>query len=244
MIGMDSINGWAAGASTTALGLHQYYKGKKMRKNNKRPTYEIPEEVKQNLSQAQNMALQGLPEEQKQQYLSNLQRGSAQALSSSSSRGGGLAGIANINQQQNDAYGNMLSMDSQARFQNQGVLMGQRQNMADYRDQAFQVNKMNPYYEKEAEALAMQGAGQQNIGNSFQIAQGKGSSGMGGAGGSDQGKMSEQTGGQQNPYGKSNMGTYDNPQTQNMFNRAGDQNNPYANNAGTWNNPNNNMFYR
>jgi hypothetical protein len=174
MVGMGSINGWAAGAATTALGLHQYYKGKRMRDKNKRPTYEIPQEIQQNLSQAQQMALQGIPEEQKQQYLTNLQRGSAQALASSGSRRGGLAGIAGINQQQNDAYGNLMSMDAQARFQNQGVLMGQRQAMADYRDQAFQVNKMNPYYEKEAEGLAMQGAGQQNIGNSFQIAQGKG----------------------------------------------------------------------
>lgn len=171
-MGMGTVNNWAAGGATTLLGLNQYYKGKKMLKNNKRPTYEIPAEVQANLNQAQQMALQGLPEEQKQQFLNNVQRSQAFSMSQAGSRKAGLAGLATINQQGQDAYGNMLSMDAQARMQNQGVLMNQRQNMADYRDQAFQINKLNPYYEKQAEGLAMQGAGMQNVGNSFQIAGG------------------------------------------------------------------------
>lgn len=171
-MGMGTVNNWAAGGATTLLGLNQYYKGKKMLKNNKRPTYEIPAEVQANLNQAEQMALQGMPEEQKQQYINNLQRSQAFSMSQMGSRKAGLAGVAAVNQQGVDAYGNLLSMDAQARMQNQGVLMNQRQNMADYRDQAFQINKLNPYYEKQSEGLAMQGAGMQNVGNSFQIAGG------------------------------------------------------------------------
>jgi len=90
----NQISNWAGGGASTTLGAVQLAYGLYKQKRNKRPTYEIPEEIQQNLNQAKQMALQGIPEEQKQQYLANLQRGSAQALASSGSRRGGLAGIA------------------------------------------------------------------------------------------------------------------------------------------------------
>ncbi len=40
--------------------------------------------------------------------------------------------------------------------------------MADYRDQAFQINKENPYYEQTASNNAMIGAGMQNLSQGFQ----------------------------------------------------------------------------
>ncbi len=171
--GIGTINNWAAGIGTGLFGYHQYREGKNLSKGNNRPTYEIPPEIAQNLTQAQQQALQGLPEEQKQQYISNLQRSSAYALSQTGSRRGGLAGVAAINQNQNDAYGNMLAQDSAARMQNQQQVYGQRQNMADYKDQAWKVNQFDPYGLTLAKSEALMGAGIQNMGNSFQIAGGK-----------------------------------------------------------------------
>lgn len=169
MAGMtNQISNWAGGGATTTLGAVQTGIGLYRQKHNKRPTYEIPDEVRQNLSQAQQQALQGLPEEQKQMFLSNLERGQASSLSQIGSRSGGLAGVAAVNQNGNDAYGNLLSMDSQARMQNQQQLYGMRQNLADYKDQAFQVNKINPYYENTAQNNALIGAGMQNISQGFQ----------------------------------------------------------------------------
>lgn len=173
MVGMGTVNNWVAGAATTAYGLHQYYKARKMEKDNKRPEYQIPQEVAQNLTQAQMDALEGLPAAQAQQFIQNIQRGSAFGMSQLGSRKAGLAGLATLNQQQQDAYGNLLSMDAQAVRQNKANLMNQRQVMADYRDQAFQLNKLNPFYEKQAEIEALKGAGIQNIGNSFQMAAGQ-----------------------------------------------------------------------
>ena len=179
-LGIGQINNYAAGGATTLFGLHQYFEGKKMEKGNKRPTYEIPPEIQQNLTASQHAALQGLPEEQKRQYLSNLQRSGAYALSQSSSRKGGLAGVASVNDQQNQGYSNLLSQDAGARMENQKAVYGMRQNMADYKDQAFQFNRVDPFYELQARAEAMKGAGIQNIGNSFQIAGGgQGSGGTG-----------------------------------------------------------------
>lgn len=228
-----SISNWAGGGASTTLGAVQLAYGMYQQKKNKRPTYEIPQEIQQNLTQAQNMALQGLPEEQKQQYLSNLQRGSAQALASSSSRGGGLAGIANINQQQNDAYGNLLSMDSQARNQNQQLLMGQRQTMADYKDQAFQINKVNPYYEKTSQNNAMMGAGMQNMSQGFQAGNTGGSGGYENTGGKSQQQVTPQSGNQYySPNGNDATGMYNfNPNSTNGQGNYNYEGNQYGTNV-------------
>ncbi len=161
MPGLGTAIGAGAGALLGAgIGLYQHQHNKKKAAEDEanRPKYEIPVEIQQNLTQAQQQELQGLPEEQKQQFISNLQRSSAYALSQGSSRRAGLAGVASVNQNQNDAYGNMLSQDSAARMENQNKLYGARQTMADYKDQAFQINKENPYYEQIAQRNSNNGA--------------------------------------------------------------------------------------
>lgn len=164
----SAISGWAGGAASTSLGAVQLGYGLYNQRKNKRPTYEIPEEVKQNLAMAKQQAVDGIPDQYKADYLSNLQRGSAQALSMGNSRRGGLINVGQINQNMNNAYSGLMSMEAQARDQKMTNLFNQNQNMADYRDQAFQFNKVNPYYEKTAENQAMIGSGLQNMSQGFQ----------------------------------------------------------------------------
>jgi hypothetical protein len=174
MLGIDSVNGWAAGAATTALGLNQYYKGKKMLANNKRPTYNIPQAEQEKLAMLHNNALQGLPADIQAQYQESINRNQANASNNLTGLGAGLRGVGTIQQNANDAQLNFSGMNAQAKQANRNQLLQGLGEFADYQDQAFQINRLNPYYEKQAEGLAMQGAGMQNVGNSFQIAQGKG----------------------------------------------------------------------
>jgi hypothetical protein len=155
---------WAA-AGTAGAGLGQVMYAQYLKNRNKRPTYSIPDEIKQNLTQAQMEALEGLPEAQKQEFVKNIERTQASSLSQLGSRKAGLAGVANLNLQSQDAYEKMLAMDAQARRENLKALKVDRQVMADYKDQAFQLNKLNPYYEKVSESEALMGAGLQNISN-------------------------------------------------------------------------------
>ena len=157
-----------ASAGITAGGI-QYFKGKADQKRNNRPTYQVPDEVKQNLSLSQQMAMQGIPEEQRQNYIDNIQRTSATSLRNLGSRNSGLAGVAQVQQQQNNAYQQLFGMDAQARQANQKGVLDQNQNLANYKDQAFQVNQVNPYYEKTAKNEALMGAGLQNISKGFQM---------------------------------------------------------------------------
>jgi len=159
----------AVGAGlTTALGAGQTIYGLSQKAKNKRPEYEIPQEVAQNLNQAQMLALQGLPAEQKQEFVNNLRQSTASGLAQIGTRKGGLAGVADLAQNERRGYQDLLIQDSAARQNNQKMLMGQRQNMADYRDQAFQFNKVNPYYEKVAQNQALIGAGMQNLSQGMQ----------------------------------------------------------------------------
>ncbi|MES2395815.1 MAG: hypothetical protein V4549_07420 [Bacteroidota bacterium] len=207
--------GIASGAATMA-GV-QYVKGKRDQKKaeKNRPKYEIPEEAYQNLNQAQQSALQGLPEAQKQQYLNNLQQSSAYALQQTTSRRGGLTGVAAINQQQNQGLQNLAASDAQARMNNQQQLYNFRNQMADYKGQAYQVNKLNPYYEGIAQKQARDAALFQNLNN----AAGMGMSGMGGGGKSQQQQMPTQNqyidNSKYNNMGQGNYNGYDpnyNPQ--------------------------------
>ncbi len=151
------------GGLQSLYGIYQQHRGNMMAKANQRPTYEIPGEIQQNLNQAQSMALQGLPEEQKQQYVNNLQRSQNFGLGAASDRKGGLAGLGGLVQQGNDASMNLLSADAGARRQNQMGLMNARTQLANYKDKAFEYNQANPYQEKAAAARSMQGAGLQNM---------------------------------------------------------------------------------
>lgn len=134
-------------------------------KNKDRPEYKIPQEVYQNLSLAEKNALVGLPEEQVQQYLSRLDKSQAYALSNMTDTKSGLAGVAAINQQQNNALADLRTADAAARKANEKELMNQRQIVADYTDQKYQLNQLNPYYEGVAKQQAQQGAALDSINN-------------------------------------------------------------------------------
>ncbi len=138
--------GGAIGLGQSAYGIFQKHKANQLAAANKRPTYEIPSEIQQNLNQAQSMALEGLPSEQKQQYINNLQRSQNFGLGAASDRKGGLAGLGGLVQQGNDASMNLLSADSQAQ----------------YKDKAFGYNQADKYQENAAAARGMAGAGLQN----------------------------------------------------------------------------------
>ncbi len=135
----------------------------------KRPTYEIPDEIKQNLSSAQLRVLQGIPAAQQQLFIQNLQRGTSFNLREAGTRKAGIAGLAALNENQNQAYLGLTAANQAAQQQNEAALTAARSQMAEYKDQKFQVNDLNKYYEDEAKAQAQQGALLQNVSTATQM---------------------------------------------------------------------------
>lgn len=150
-----------AGAQV-GFGAYQYIKGQAEMNNLKRPTYEIPSEVKANLTKAQLNALEGLPEAQKKAYVSQIQQSAGAANNRVSGMKAGLEGMAGVYQNQINSFQQLLGQDAMAKRQNEQVLTQQRQQMAGYKDKAFEVNQMQPYKQEYNQAQAMMGAGLQN----------------------------------------------------------------------------------
>jgi len=112
--------GIGAGTSLAVAGVGMYNANKSKKQaerdlqNLKQPEYIIPQELKDNLSDAENRTLEGLPSEQKQEFVKNLDRNSVANLKASSERKGGLMGLQAQTSAANDAYTNLVSMDAAA----------------------------------------------------------------------------------------------------------------------------------
>ncbi len=74
-----------------------------------------------------------------------------------------MTGLEGLVQNSNDAYNNLMGADSIAKRQNQAALMQQRGIMAGYKDQQFNVNKLDPYNSQAQAAQGLMGAGLQNF---------------------------------------------------------------------------------
>ena len=151
------------GGAQTAFGAYQYLKGRQLAKKAVRPEMEIPRDIYNKLTTAQQMALEGMSEQERKQYLENLQRVANFQMSEMGSRKAGLVGAAELGQTQADALTNMAVQSEQMRRQNQMYLGQTQSEMAGWKQQQFQANKMAPYEAQVTAAQAMQGAGLQNI---------------------------------------------------------------------------------
>lgn len=147
----------------STFGYYQYLKGLKEQDSLVRPTYEIPEEIKQNLTQAQLQAIQGLPEAQQRAYIENITRSMTANLASLTGRRSGLVGVSGLAQTETDAYKDLLGMDVLARQTNQKELMSQRAAMGDQKAMQWQINQMQPYLRDYNRAQGLIGMGTQNM---------------------------------------------------------------------------------
>lgn len=158
------VIGGALALGQAGLGAYQYFKGKDDLSKLKQPMYQIPDEIKQNLTQAEQMALQGMPEQQRQLYLQQIAQNTQTGLRGLQDRKAGISGIGNLIQADNNAQNRLFAQDASQRLANQLKLSAQRGIMAEYKDRQFNINQLQPYQQKYNQAQNMIGAGMQNIG--------------------------------------------------------------------------------
>tara|TARA_R110000803_G_scaffold16197_7_gene44488 strand:+ start:3676 stop:4791 length:1116 start_codon:yes stop_codon:yes gene_type:complete len=95
-----------------------------------KPNYIIPSELYKNLSEEEKRLVEGLPAQQKAEYVKSIERGRVSALRGAKDRKTGLQGLQASTSGANDAYSNLVSMDAQAKMKNKDQ---QRENIAAYR---------------------------------------------------------------------------------------------------------------
>lgn len=143
-------------------GIVDIFGGKKRARNNVRPMAQVNENYLKNVALAEQMGRQGLPQQQYNLGLQNIQRnqsGVLGALSRSSNPNAGLQGLLRAS---NDATMGLDVQNANARLNNQRFAFGQRANLAQDQQRVWDWNQKGKYLE-EAQAAAQQiGSGKQN----------------------------------------------------------------------------------
>jgi len=148
-------------AAQGALGIGQTIAGM-VKKKPAIPEYDIPQEIYENMTDAEYWAMQGLPDAQREQFIQESKRTGATALSRSASRKGGLGLVSSIAQQERDDATNLLTMDAQARMSNLDRVFQARENVARHKDIKYEMDKEDAMRERE-ERDELIGSGLQNI---------------------------------------------------------------------------------
>lgn len=151
------------GLSELIVSIAQSEEAKKLKEEmGAMPEYEVPEEYLSILTDAQLAASEGLPAAQKQQYIENIVRAQDSSMQGISSRKGGLQGLTYLNQQADDAYKSLLSMDANARAQNRGVLANARQLVGNSQETKNMID-INNWKDKDNYQKQLKGAAYTNF---------------------------------------------------------------------------------
>ena len=156
----------AAAAAVPAIynlitGFNQKRKGQQLLDSLERPEYRRPADVDAMLALAkseygdQRFAGQT-------QYENRAAQNQANALQAASDFGNPMHLLANVLAQGNQAGQQIATMQEQTQRQDLAGLNAQAQNVAQYKDTEWQMNKFAPYSEKYNEGREMVGAGQYN----------------------------------------------------------------------------------
>lgn len=151
----------ASGASG-ALGLGQLIGGMAM--NPERPTYQIPEEIK-NMLALRQMNLNGrmAGASQAQRNINQSQSNVVNAYQNTQSNPNAiLAGVSASQGQSNRAFNNLATLEAQDYQRRLAGLEAAQRTMAGYRDKAFDINEFQPYMDEDRTKAALIGAGLRN----------------------------------------------------------------------------------
>ena len=153
----------ALALAQAGYGIYQTVKGGIDARNNVRPTYQIPESMREAMDTAERMSNRGLDEQTRQNYLQGLTDTRAAAFQGLSDRKAGIGSVAGVQQREIAGQQQLAAMDNEQRMRNIAALQDMRMKMSSFEEREFDMNQMQPYEDRAAAASAMQGAGLQNI---------------------------------------------------------------------------------
>lgn len=157
------IGALVGGAIGLVSGISQKSKAKKLLSGLQYPTEQLPQEVVANQRLAQQRAAEGLPSEQYNQAMRNIQRQQLMALRGAHDRRGGLGILPGIQQGTNDATLNLDVANANARLGNERQLMNVNNQVANWKSQLFNANVRDKYNRDYNYAMGLKGMGNQNI---------------------------------------------------------------------------------
>jgi hypothetical protein len=183
----------ASGLIKGGIGLIQRGSENRWLKNNQEPVEMMPSEIKRNQQLATIRANTGLPSEQYNNAMKNIQRQQLMTLRKAQDLGGGkaLSILGGLNQQGNDAVGDLDARDAQMRVSNEGTLMNVNNNVAGWKSKLFDSNIRQRWMRQYEQKMGELGSGNTNLTNGID---GLASAGIGFAAGMNGGGQGEEGG--------------------------------------------------
>lgn len=168
---LPNITPWGAAAQaaggllSAGIGLIQRGQANRWLKRNPEQVETMPSEIRENQNLARLRANTGMPSEQYNNAMKNIQRQQLLALRGASSMGGGkaLSILGGLNQQGNDAVTNVDAQDAQMRVSNEGQLMNANSNVANWESQLFDRNVRQKWLRQWEQMQGQLGSGNQNL---------------------------------------------------------------------------------
>lgn len=158
--GAQAVGGLIKGIS----GARQRRQGKKLLKQiGDSPQQQMPDEINQNVTDAGIDAATGMPSEQYNIAMRNIQRNQLWAMRNAAGRRGGLMALPTIMAGTNDAVGNLDATSAGMRLANRQRLYGARNTAANWKDKLWQTNIKNPWDLKYNYAMGLLGQGNENL---------------------------------------------------------------------------------
>lgn len=138
-----AVGGLIGGGIGYLEGASQKRQANKLLSQNQYKPLGVPNEIYENQQIARNQALQGLPSQQYNQAMQNIQRQQQQAIQQAGDRRAGIGSIGGIQQRADDAYANLDVANANARLENRRQLFGINNQVAGYKNEAWQQNELN-----------------------------------------------------------------------------------------------------
>jgi hypothetical protein len=154
----------AGGLVSGITGYFQKRKAKKLlQAAGEQPLYNIPQEILRNQKTAELNAQEGMPSQQYNNAMKNIQESQRNALSGAIDRRSALMALPGIQRTTNSAYGNLDAQSAQMRRQNQQTLYNVGNTTAQFRDKAWNTNELQPWQRKYNYGMQLLGTGNQNF---------------------------------------------------------------------------------
>lgn len=163
---MPVDGGIIAGASAIGkgiFGLIQNHQASDIEKNNPRPVENVDPIYQQNVNLAQQLAAQGIPQEEINRQLNSINQNQAGAISTLNNSANPGTNLASVVRAGDNATGNLNAEQAAARNKATLSLIQQRGILAGAKQRAWQYNSADKYSEGLAKSQALRGAGTQNI---------------------------------------------------------------------------------
>lgn len=126
------------------------------------PVEQMPAEILENQTRARVNANNGLPSEQYNLAMKNIQRQQMNAIKNASDRRAGLAILPAVQQGTNDATLQLDAANAKARMSNERYLDTVNRDVAGWKSKLFRQNVLDKYVSDTNYARSVEGAGNQN----------------------------------------------------------------------------------